>query len=251
MAVDRLGTGTAPSADAVWIRRPGHRAAERIAFVNAYAFSASVQQRLKSKHPELTADGLALVEAAARQWFRIVASQPRSELSMPSRLVDDLWHEFMLHTRDYAAFCKAAFGRFLHHQPETAMSPKRAAANHSKQLVLTLRLTQADEHCPPTDLPLLFRVDREAGLKDYRKYLADCGGRGQCYSMPNTTCLQHITGLGKPIRLNTRSSAGSPAYGGGTGGYGVTTGRRRRHGRPRRRWQLQRRTMTTAVPPRT
>jgi hypothetical protein len=191
------------------LRLPTHRrAAQRVAFINDYTFSAGMQERLKGTHPELTAEGLALVEAAARQWFRIVAGHPKTELSMPSRLVDDLWHEFMLHTRDYAAFCETAFGRFLHHQPETAMSPERATANRSKQLVLTLRLAQAEEHCAPTDLPLLFRVDRLAGLKGCRRYVADCGGRGQCYAQSTTVCLQHITGPGKPT---SGSYKGAPA----------------------------------------
>jgi len=32
--------------------------------------------------------------------------------------VDELWHTFVIFTRDYAAFCDAVAGRFLHHVPE-------------------------------------------------------------------------------------------------------------------------------------
>lgn len=35
----------------------------------------------------------------------------------PSRAVDTAWHAFILFTRDYADFCAATFGRFIHHQP--------------------------------------------------------------------------------------------------------------------------------------
>ncbi|SDX59868.1 hypothetical protein SAMN05661080_00517 [Modestobacter sp. DSM 44400] len=35
----------------------------------------------------------------------------------PSRAVDTAWHTFILFTRDYADFCAATFGRFIHHQP--------------------------------------------------------------------------------------------------------------------------------------
>lgn len=31
--------------------------------------------------------------------------------------VDDMWHEFILFTKDYAAFCDRYFGTFLHHLP--------------------------------------------------------------------------------------------------------------------------------------
>jgi hypothetical protein len=50
---------------------------------------------------------------------------PSARLSMPSVLVDDMWHKFLLHTRDYAAFCDAAFGRFLHHEPESTLTRTR------------------------------------------------------------------------------------------------------------------------------
>ncbi|MGV1915617.1 glycine-rich domain-containing protein [Rhizobium sp. 22-785-1] len=33
--------------------------------------------------------------------------------------VDELWHTFVIFTRDYAAFCDAVAGRFLHHVPES------------------------------------------------------------------------------------------------------------------------------------
>lgn len=29
----------------------------------------------------------------------------------------DVWHERLLPTRDYAAFCDTDFGRFFHHMP--------------------------------------------------------------------------------------------------------------------------------------
>jgi hypothetical protein len=32
--------------------------------------------------------------------------------------VDELWHTFVIFTRDYAAFCETVAGRFLHHVPE-------------------------------------------------------------------------------------------------------------------------------------
>lgn len=119
---------------------------------------------------------------------------------MPSILVDDLWHEMLLHTRDYAAFCDAAFGRFLHHEPESAMAPAQALANRCERLLATLILARADEKCPPDALPLLFRVDHEAGLDGAHRYIADCGGRAQCYdtSTPHIVCLAHLAASGRP-----------------------------------------------------
>lgn len=33
------------------------------------------------------------------------------------RAMDDIWHVFILHTKDYADFCQKYFGEFLHHVP--------------------------------------------------------------------------------------------------------------------------------------
>jgi hypothetical protein len=36
------------------------------------------------------------------------------------RDIDNMWHNFILYTRDYTAFCEKYFGKFLHHQPDIA-----------------------------------------------------------------------------------------------------------------------------------
>ncbi len=35
-------------------------------------------------------------------------------------VVDEYWHTFVLHTRDYEQFCKDYLGTFIHHSPATA-----------------------------------------------------------------------------------------------------------------------------------
>jgi len=35
----------------------------------------------------------------------------------PAEAIDECWHNFILFTNDYAAFCQDYFGRFLHHRP--------------------------------------------------------------------------------------------------------------------------------------
>src|ERR1700730_9913009 len=44
-------------------------------------------------------------------------------LAMTSRDVDEVWHTHILFTRDYMAFTKEVFGRYLHHQPGTDEAP--------------------------------------------------------------------------------------------------------------------------------
>ena len=44
-------------------------------------------------------------------------------LGMLSPEVDEVWHAFILFTREYAAFCQEAFGMFIHHVPRTSRTP--------------------------------------------------------------------------------------------------------------------------------
>jgi hypothetical protein len=199
--------------------------ARRVAVVDGYRFPSSVRQRFGIEHGSLSGDDISTVEAATRQWFRLAARNPKARLAMPSVVVDDLWHEFVLHTREYAEFCDAALGRFLHHTPETAMSPAGAAGNRRGTLAATFRLAEQDEGVQRPGLPLLFRVDREVAVEGGHRYLADCGGRGICYELQGMVCLQHLAG---PENLKRRfnpgrrpdSSHGFPAgntCGGGNG----------------------------------
>ncbi|MER7750758.1 hypothetical protein [Kitasatospora sp. NPDC097643] len=41
----------------------------------------------------------------------------------PSSLVDIGWHTFILHTREYAAFCHGIAGHFMHHVPTDEENP--------------------------------------------------------------------------------------------------------------------------------
>ena len=194
-----------------WHRFRDRDVARRINVVDTFDFPSSVRQRFAYHHDQFGSSDIRMVEAATRQWFRLTARHPKAKLSMPSVAVDELWHELVLHTREYAAFCQAAFGHFLHHEPESAMTSIAATANRSTFLLATLNLAQLDENCVPPQLPLLFRVDKELGMKDGRRYLAGCGGRGECFPVPGTICLQHLAGVGKPLRFEAGGSFGGPA----------------------------------------
>jgi hypothetical protein len=202
--------------DMTWTRLRYLRTAHRIAAVDDSPFPASIRYRLGIRHPHLSGDDIRLVESAARQWFRLVARRPRAALSMPSVVVDDLWREFALHAREYSAFCDAAFGRPLPYRPRAAtVDPATTSL-----LVATLGHARRDEGCGATDLPLLFRVDQGLRIRDGNCYLADCGGRGECFRAPGLICLHHLNGLGKRpeppgIRGDPPFDDGLISYGGG------------------------------------
>jgi hypothetical protein len=194
-----------------WIRSRDRRTAQRLAVVGGYRFPAGVRHRFTVAHGDLDTAAVALVEDAARQWFRLAVRHPRAGLSMPSVVVGDLWRELVRDTRDYAEFCAAAFGRPWPRPPESDNDrPARLAA--------TFRWAQQDESCPPEALPLLFRVDREMDVEGGGHYLADCGGRGVCHELPGAICLRHVAGVRSTRRWPGRLGNASLPPGAGTGG---------------------------------
>lgn len=48
----------------------------------------------------------------------LILSSNEKLLSVPSKALDEVWHNYLLHTREYNAFCIEAFGKFIHHDPE-------------------------------------------------------------------------------------------------------------------------------------
>ena len=60
--------------------------------------------------------------ATAARWFEeldkflVVCATTKGPVSPPPR-VDKAWHTFILFTRDYASYCGASHGRFIHHDP--------------------------------------------------------------------------------------------------------------------------------------
>lgn len=56
-------------------------------------------------------------EAALTEAVTFLRGCAHSGPLTPSPSADIAWHELILHTREYAAFCQRIAGRFIHHQP--------------------------------------------------------------------------------------------------------------------------------------
>lgn len=51
-----------------------------------------------------------------KRFLYLVGINPGNSYGPPAK-IDVGWHEFILHTKDYASFCEKHFGRFIHHVP--------------------------------------------------------------------------------------------------------------------------------------
>jgi hypothetical protein len=55
--------------------------------------------------------------------FLDVVAESKDFVSPPPG-VDLAWHAFILHTRDYEAYCRERYGRIIHHQPTGGPDPR-------------------------------------------------------------------------------------------------------------------------------
>ncbi|MGM3277225.1 glycine-rich domain-containing protein [Ralstonia sp. 24A2] len=201
------------------------RRKRRETYIQNYAWPPGLLERFAEKHPALSPIQREQVVRGLRQFFIVHLRSDCDYVSMPSRVVDDLWHEFILYTREYRDFCRQAFGKFLDHLPSAALSPLRKQSN------IGLRRTwwwackdEAINPRKPKGLPLLFAIDHQLAIPNGFYYVPDCatilpGGEvRQCGAdFANRRIDGSIEGFGTSTRR--RSSSG----GGGGGGDGCSS----------------------------
>ncbi len=154
-----------------------HRKASREKYIRSCMFPDEMFEKFANARPGLGAKEQQLVARALRQFFLAYLKSGFRRVSMPSRVVDDMWHEFILFTRTYAAFCDHAFGRFLHHTPAVKLGP---VVDDNEGLRRVWWFCCLEENISPfkaTRLPLLFAIDRKLGIADGFVYDLQCRRR--------------------------------------------------------------------------
>jgi hypothetical protein len=158
----------------------------RAEFIRTYKLPRGLLRKLGEKHPALTLKECALVSRGLRQFFIAYLMSGKKFVSMPSVVTDDLWHEFILYTRDYQEFCRRAFGGFLHHTPAVVLSEeKKSNEGLRRAWWFTCKYENIDPR-NPTRLPLLFALDAKLNIPNGFVYHPDCeqlrrGGSGAAY----------------------------------------------------------------------
>lgn len=155
----------------LWRRQ---RALQRDAWIRSFEFPHGVFAPLRERHPAMSLKDCQLVAHALRQFFLAHLHSGRRYVSMPSQIADELWHEFILHTRNYEVFCRKAFGRFMHHTPAVSLGSVRQSNSGLRRCFW---FTCKDENInprAPNRLPLLFAIDTKLGIANGFRYVADC-----------------------------------------------------------------------------
>lgn len=143
---------------------------EREDFVRSYVFSNDLFVSLQKKYSLLAERDIFLVARALRQYFIVHIRAGQKVIGMPSKVVDDLWHEFILDTRAYQDFCNRAFGAYFHHIPASAT---QKGIDIGTALRVTWRYACLEENINPNHpvrLPLLFAIDEKLQIADGNIY---------------------------------------------------------------------------------
>lgn len=151
-----------------------YRRLKRAEFIRSYTFPRGLFEKLHSKRPELDVKEMQLVARALRQFFLVHLLSGRKFVSMPSQVTDDLWHEFILYTRNYNEFCRRAFGRFMHHTPAVVLGRDRQNNSGLRRAWWFACKEENINPAKPTRLPLLFAIDAKLGIRDGFVYTPDC-----------------------------------------------------------------------------
>ena len=183
-------------------------------FIPSYAYPPGLFDRLSKRHPDLAFKDVALVSRALRQFFLAHLKSGRQFVSMPSQVVDDLWHEFILYTKNYESFCRQAFGHFLHHTPAAALGAGRSDNAGLRRVWWWCCREENIDPRRPSRLPLLFALDAKLAIPGGFTYAADCSAlRDRAATHDGATV--HCGG-----DFSDSSFAGGSEGFGGDGGHG-------------------------------
>lgn len=195
---------------AVLWRRNLRLARER--FIRDYAFPKGLLDRLARRRSELALKDRVLVARGLRQFFLAHHLCGRRFVSMPSQVVDDFWHEFILYTKAYEAFCQQAFGRFLHHTPAVVLGAEQQNNEGLRRCWYWCCREENIDPQHPSRLPLLFALDTKLGIADGFIYTPDCKAL--------TTAQNGTAHCGAELGSGTGSDGGCGDDSGSDGGDG-------------------------------
>jgi hypothetical protein len=166
LAAIGLGAGAAGWRALVRARRRW----EREAFIRTCTFPRALFEKFARVRPGLGLKEQQLVARALRQFFLAFLKSGCRRVAMPSKAVDEMWHEFILFTREYQAFCARAFGEFLHHTPAVKLGDSRGDNEGLRRVWWFCCIEENINPRKPTRLPLLFAIDRKLGIPDGLTY---------------------------------------------------------------------------------
>ena len=89
----------------------------------AYDAPFLIEKLVKDRIADSVADGEALFNEV-KKYFVLSRSDRSRTWEMQSLRIDEVWHQFVLFTRQYGEFCQRFFGEYIHHSPGNSPDSK-------------------------------------------------------------------------------------------------------------------------------
>lgn len=184
-----------------------------------FRFPPALARKVRATYPHLSDNQVWRVLEGLREFFAISAMARGRLVAMPSQVVDVAWHEFILSTRAYQAFCRDALGRFLHHTPAEAMRSPTQAQEGIRRAWRLACLREGLDPRRAARLPLLFALDAELAIADGFHYALDCAAARAAAASGDGSDAGAVTYCGSDIGCGGSSGCAS-GCGGDSGGHG-------------------------------
>lgn len=149
---------------------------ERQRLVRESPMPQFLKRKLRETYPHLSGKDAELVERGLRQFFLACLRSKGKFVAMPSRVVDSMWHEFILHTRAYRDWCELLLGRFIDHVPAEVLGNNAGTNDGLRRAWYWACRDENINPKHPTRLPLLFALDAKLNIANGFAYVPDCGG---------------------------------------------------------------------------
>ena len=143
-------------------------------FIREARFPALLGTKLRAAYPQLSPSDVDLVLRGLRQFFMAHLRSQRRFVAMPSKLADEAWHAFILHTRAYEDWCDAAFGKLLHHTPAEVLGRDPKRNDGLRRAWFWACKEESINPRQPSRLPLLFALDKKYAVPGGFSYVPDC-----------------------------------------------------------------------------
>jgi hypothetical protein len=178
-------------------------------FVSTYEFPETVRECLAKSYSMLSDEELDMVISGLRQFFVVCGKNNLRWCMMPSKVIDEAWHQFILNTKEYQFFCNKAYGKFLHHSPSRAMSSQtKAQIGIQRAWKSACKLERMSPNAV-TRIPLLFAIDYKLQISDGYYYVLNCE-MPSFENLPRHYCAGHI--------MSSNAGVSGDGCGGGCGG---------------------------------
>jgi uncharacterized membrane protein YgcG len=162
----------------IWVANRYHTARNgaltrrRAEYIRKYPFPVALRLKMRERFANLSGDQIDEIFDALRSWFLLLLAHRGTQFGMPSKAVDAAWHEFILMTRQYDAFCKEAFGEYLHHTPNDGSRDATQDGLARTFGASTLAGVGAGALVGTVAASQLFAIDQSLGIENGNAYSA-------------------------------------------------------------------------------